>query len=102
MLSNLKGGFFFFFAACITIMGMLIFWCVPETKGRSLERMDEIFGTAYGGEVERELRDYRAERGVGVLGKELNGEENKEMEKEKGRKDGSGDTIVRVVKEVEV
>lgn len=90
MLSNLKGGFFFFFAACITIMGTLIWWFVPETKGKSLERMDEVFGTAYGGEVERELRDFRKERGVGVRLREDKKEE------------GNVDVISKVVREVEV
>ncbi|KUJ15196.1 general substrate transporter [Mollisia scopiformis] len=46
MLSALHGGFFFFFATCITIMGTGVFFLLPETKGRTLERMDEIFGTA--------------------------------------------------------
>jgi hypothetical protein len=64
MLSALHGGFFFFFATCITIMGILVFFLVPETKGRTLERMDEIFGTAYGDLVNIELRDYRRERGL--------------------------------------
>jgi hypothetical protein len=59
MISNLKGGFFFFFAACLIIMGVLVFFLVPETKGRTLERMDEIFGTAYGDLHELELSAYR-------------------------------------------
>jgi hypothetical protein len=59
MLSTLHGGFFFFFAACITIMGTIVYFLVPETKGRSLESMDEIFGSAYVDLVEVELRDYR-------------------------------------------
>ncbi|PQE03237.1 Quinate permease protein [Rutstroemia sp. NJR-2017a BBW] len=35
MLSSLKGGFFFFFAACITLMGIGVYFFVPETKGRT-------------------------------------------------------------------
>lgn len=69
MLSNLHGGFFFFFAACLVVMGTLVFFLVPETKGRTLERMDEIFGTAYGDLVEVELGDYRRERRMAGLGK---------------------------------
>lgn len=57
MISNLKGGFFFFFASCITIMGVCVYFFLPETKGRSLESMDEIFGTAYGDETGVELRE---------------------------------------------
>ncbi|KAH8600733.1 general substrate transporter [Bisporella sp. PMI_857] len=48
MISGWRGGFFFFFAGCSTVMGVLIWVGLPETKGRSLERMDELFGTAYG------------------------------------------------------
>ena len=90
MLSRWKGGFFFFFAAWIAIMGTAIWWFVPETKGRSLERMDEVFGTAYGGVVERELRDFRQERGAGVT----MGEEKKE--------ESNVDGISKVVREVDV
>ena len=63
MLSNLKGGFFFFFAAMITFMGVVIWFVVPETKGRTLEGMDQVFGSAYaeteGLGVEMELSEYR-------------------------------------------
>ncbi|KAF8320765.1 general substrate transporter [Clavulina sp. PMI_390] len=44
MLSNIKAGTYFFFGAC-TVFGML--WAIflmPETKGVTLEGMDEIFG----------------------------------------------------------
>lgn len=68
MLTSMHGGFFFFFAACITIMGILVYFFIPETKGKTLERMDEIFGTAYGDLVHVELRDYRRERGMKVNG----------------------------------
>jgi hypothetical protein len=65
MISNLKGGFFFFFAACLVVMGVLVFFLVPETKGRTLERMDEIFGTAYGDLHELELSAYRRDLELG-------------------------------------
>jgi len=48
MLASLKGGFFFFFGSCLVVMGVGVWFFIPETKGRSLERMDEIFGSAYG------------------------------------------------------
>jgi hypothetical protein len=48
-------------------MGVLVWRLVPETKGRSLERMDEIFGTAYGDLIDVDLSDFRRglERGKG-------------------------------------
>ncbi len=54
MLSLWGGGFFFFFASCLVVMGLGVWFFIPETKGKTLERMDEIFGTAYGGIVEGE------------------------------------------------
>jgi hypothetical protein len=43
-------------------MGVLVFFMVPETKGKTLERMDDVFGTAYGDAVEVELGNYRRDR----------------------------------------
>jgi hypothetical protein len=77
MLSEWHGGFFFFFASTIVVMGLAVFFLVPETKGRTLEGMDEVFGSAYPDglvtEMEHgaELEDYRIQRGVrnkGVVG----------------------------------
>jgi Sugar (and other) transporter len=62
MLTEWKGGFFFFFASCLVVMGSLVFWLVPETKGKTLERMDDVFGSAYGDVVDVELGNYRRER----------------------------------------
>lgn len=39
--------FFFFFAASTIVSGTLVFFFLPETKGRTLEGMDEVFGTPY-------------------------------------------------------
>jgi len=44
MLSNLHGGMYFFFAACMLATVGWVFLFVPETKGRTLESMDELFG----------------------------------------------------------
>lgn len=47
-----------------------MFWLVPETKGKTLERMDDVFGSAYGDVVEVELGNYRREgREKGIFGK---------------------------------
>ena len=55
MVSNMRGGFFLFFATCITIMLVLVYFLVPETKGRTLEAMDEVFGNAYAGRDDIDL-----------------------------------------------
>lgn len=35
---------FFMFGAFDVLMGIFVWFCVPETKGVSLEKMDELFG----------------------------------------------------------
>ncbi|PVH71869.1 sugar transporter [Cadophora sp. DSE1049] len=90
MLTNLHGGFFFFFASCITLMGLFVFFLVPETKGRTLEGMDEVFGSAYGEAAGGEV-DLGASR-MGEAG-------GKDVGKVKGliqRKEATGDEITRV------
>ncbi|PHH87040.1 hypothetical protein CDD83_9399 [Cordyceps sp. RAO-2017] len=37
-------GMFFMFGAFDILMGIFVWFCVPETKGLSLEKMDELFG----------------------------------------------------------
>ena len=52
-------------------MGCAVFFWVPETKGKTLERMDDVFGSAYGDVVEVELGNYRwvgREKGLFVKG----------------------------------
>jgi hypothetical protein len=39
--------FYFFFAGSTVISGALVFFFLPETKGLTLEGMDDIFGTPY-------------------------------------------------------
>lgn len=51
-------------------MGVVVWACLPETKGRSLEGMDEVFGSAYGGRVEQVV----VVRGRGEKGESLDGE----------------------------
>ena len=69
---------------------MLVFFLVPETKGQTLERMDEIFGTAYGDLHELELSAYRRdlELGPGKSKKTTNagGVGNQEVDVEIGEK----------------
>lgn len=44
MITSLGYGTYFFFASMMILMGIWSFFCVPETKGLSLEEMDRLFG----------------------------------------------------------
>lgn len=48
MLSNIGFGTFVFFGAFSLMGGLFILFFVPETKGLSLEEMDEVFGDSEG------------------------------------------------------
>ncbi|KAL9538381.1 hypothetical protein MBANPS3_010976 [Mucor bainieri] len=43
MIADISYGTFFFYGACCLTMGLVVYVFLPETKGRSLEEMDEIF-----------------------------------------------------------
>lgn len=43
MISDLGYGAYFFFGVILILMGVWSFFCVPETKGVSLEEMDALF-----------------------------------------------------------
>jgi hypothetical protein len=43
MISDLGYGAYFFFGAILILMGVWSFFCVPETKGVTLEEMDALF-----------------------------------------------------------
>jgi len=43
MISDLGYGAYFFFGAILICMGIWSFFCVPETKGLTLEEMDNLF-----------------------------------------------------------
>ncbi|KAI9341312.1 general substrate transporter [Pilaira anomala] len=43
MISQIKYGTFFFYAACCFVAGVIVYVFLPETMGRSLEEMTEIF-----------------------------------------------------------
>lgn len=54
MINNIKYGTYFLFATFMTIGIPWVYFCVPETKGLTLEDMDHLFGSgiAEGGEVD--------------------------------------------------
>lgn len=70
MLTSWHGGFFLFFAGAITISGVAVWLFVPETKGRTLEGMDAVFGNAYGAENNMGDENEMREGVVGMRGGE--------------------------------
>lgn len=71
------GAFIFF--GCITTIGIVyVIFFVPETRGRTLEEMDELFGSS-GMAAADAARKARIEREIGLLA--LVGVESPESEK---------------------
>lgn len=58
-------GAFIFFGAVTTIGFIWVYFFVPETKGRTLEEMDEVFGTAGLSRADTERKE-RIERDIGL------------------------------------
>ncbi|RLL97727.1 hypothetical protein CFD26_107379 [Aspergillus turcosus] len=59
-------GTFIFFGVVTTIGVLYVWFLVPETKGRTLEEMDELFGSGSIA-VEDEALKRRIEREIGLL-----------------------------------
>jgi hypothetical protein len=54
MISNIGYGTYLFFGSCTILMTIWAYFFVPETKGRTLESMDLLFGAttvAYENEI---------------------------------------------------
>ncbi|KAJ5771761.1 hypothetical protein N7520_002290 [Penicillium odoratum] len=70
----------FIFFGCVTTVGIFyVIFFVPETRGRTLEEMDELFGTTGMAAADAE-RKHRIESEIGLLA--LVGVETQESEKE--------------------
>lgn len=85
MIDALDYKIFFFFGA-INVVGFSTFaFFLPETKGRSLEEMDVIFGSVSRSEREAHLRHQQdvLEPGVGVAGYEVDEEKRSASEDDK-------------------
>jgi hypothetical protein len=59
-------GAFIFFGCITTIAVFYVIFLVPETKGRTLEEMDELFGSTGMAAADNE-RKHRIEREIGLL-----------------------------------
>ncbi|RHZ65424.1 hypothetical protein CDV55_106902 [Aspergillus turcosus] len=76
-------GTFIFFGVVTTIGVLYVWFLVPETKGRTLEEMDELFGSGSVA-VEDEAPKRRIEREIGLLallGEDTESSEEKTSEK---------------------
>lgn len=76
MISNIGGGTYMFFAACMVVIIGWVYFFVPETKGRTLESMDELFG------VDRTAAAMRAQAKVDEMNEKKEAEVEKKMEME--------------------
>lgn len=61
MLSTLGWGTYIFFAAFCLLAFLFVWFCVPETKGKSLEDMDAVFGDSAAHEQKLQLYQIAAE-----------------------------------------
>ncbi|PPR02625.1 hypothetical protein CVT24_002196 [Panaeolus cyanescens] len=67
MLENLSFGTFIFFGAFSLMGGLFIWFFVPETKGLTLEEMDDIFGASKGLAVADQQRQDAIFRRLGLI-----------------------------------
>ncbi|KAL2812569.1 general substrate transporter [Aspergillus cavernicola] len=91
-LSTSQFGAFIFFGALTTIGVIWVYFFVPETKGRTLEEMDELFGSVGLAQADAE-RKARIEREIGLTALLEGGEDVSDA------KADTGDDIVELVEE---
>lgn len=68
MLEKIGFGTYIFFAGFAVLAGVFTWFFVPETRGRSLEEMDAVFGDSTAGEEKKRLVGIA--RGLGLGGEE--------------------------------
>ncbi|KAI0041709.1 general substrate transporter [Auriscalpium vulgare] len=66
MLKHLRFGTFVFFGAFTFLGGLFVMFFVPETKGLTLEEMDEVFGDAAGTAVADQERQTEIAERIGL------------------------------------
>jgi hypothetical protein len=85
MLSGIGWGTYIFFAVWSALGGVFIWLCVPETKGKTLEEMDQVFGSHSSAEELEEFAKVQERVGLTALiqGRQSSGELSP-MEKDEG------------------
>jgi hypothetical protein len=69
MLAQIKWGTYIFFAAFCFLAGGFTYFFVPETRGKTLEDMDLVFGDTAAHEEQERIRQIEAQlRGVQIDG----------------------------------
>lgn len=64
MLETIGFGTYLFFAGFCAIAFFFTYFCIPETRGKSLEEMDEVFGDTSAQEEKRRLLEIAASMGL--------------------------------------
>ncbi|KAJ5106608.1 hypothetical protein N7456_003283 [Penicillium angulare] len=67
MISGISWGMYLVFAALLFLGAIFIWFCVPETKNKTLEEMDVIFGSVTASEDRDILAEVREELGLSLL-----------------------------------
>jgi hypothetical protein len=65
MLSAITWGTYIFFAVWTILGGLFIYFLVPETKGKTLEEMDQVFGSHTSSQEREDLAE--VQRRVGLV-----------------------------------
>lgn len=65
MFETLEWGTYIFFAGFLACSIIWLYFCLPETKGATLEDMDRIFGSRTGEEDAKMLDEARRDVGLG-------------------------------------
>jgi len=84
MLTHMRFGTFIFFGAFSLLGGLFVMFFVPETKGVSLEEMEEVFGNATGMAAEDAKRMDVINRRLGLVSDGVAGDEKKTPDAEAG------------------
>lgn len=85
MLSGIGWGTYIFFAVWSALGGIFIWFCIPETKGKTLEEMDQVFGSHSSAEELEEFAKVQERVGLTALiqGRARSGEVSS-LEKDEG------------------